>query len=317
LTVHTIERYWPELRDEWNAFVRESRNGTFLFDRDYMDYHADRFEDFSLVIRDEKSRVKAMLPANREGDRVISHGGLTYGGFIIDSSTRTASTLAIFNQAIEFLAASGVRELIYKPIPHIYHLEPCEEDLYALFRLEAQLIQRDVGACACPAGIERPAKGVRWYIKKAEDAGVTVEESERFEDFWPILEGNLATRHQAAPVHSLSEMRLLKSRFPANIHLFLAKHGQSVLAGFVVYETVNVAHIQYAGSTEEGRALGAQNLIIADLLRNRFRDKKWFDYGTSTEGEGRLLNEGLQHFKEGFGLRAVVSDRYRMTMSAG
>lgn len=315
--MQSVERYRPELRDEWDAFVRGSRNGTFLFERGYMDYHADRFEDFSLVVRDNKGRVKAMLPANREEDRVVSHGGLTYGGFIIDSSTRTASTLDIFNQASEFLAASGIRELIYKPVPHIYHLSPCEEDLYALFRLQAQLIQRDVGACACPAEIERPPKGVRWWIRKAEEAGISVEESERLEDFWPILEDNLAARHQVAPVHSLSEIRLLKSRFPANIHLFLAKRGPSVLAGFVVYETVNVAHIQYAGSTEEGRDLGAQNLIITKLLRSRFRDKKWFDYGISTEEQGRALNAGLQHFKEGFGLRAVVSDRYRMTLSEG
>ncbi|OBH58720.1 GNAT family N-acetyltransferase [Mycobacterium sp. E2479] len=312
--MHSVERYRPELQDEWNTFVRRSRNGTFLFDRDYMEYHADRFEDFSLVVRDKQGRIRAMLPANRAEDRVISHDGLTYGGFIVDASTRTASMLDVFDRAREFLAASGIREFIYKPVPHIYHLEPCEEDLYALFRLKAQLIQRDVGACACPAEIGRPPKGVRWWIQKAEEAGIKVQESERFEDFWPILEHNLAARHQAAPVHSLSEIKLLKSRFPANIRLFLAQRGSTVLAGFVAYETVNVVHIQYAGSTEEGRVLGAQNLIAVELLRNRFRDKKWFDYGTSTEEKGRVLNAGLQHFKEGFGLRAVVSDRYRMRL---
>jgi Acetyltransferase (GNAT) domain len=312
--VQSIEHYRPELRDEWNAFVRSSRNGTFLFERGYMDYHGDRFKDFSLVVRDNKGRVKAMLPANREEDRVVSHGGLTYGGFIIDSSTGTASMLDVFSHATEFLSASGIREFIYKPVPHIYHLEPCEEDLYALFRMEAQLIQRDVGACACPAEIEQPSKRLRWLIRRAEDAGIVVEESERFEDFWPILEDNLAARHQVAPAHSLSEIRLLKSRFPANIRLFLAKRGESVLAGSVVYETVNVAHCQYAGATEEGRALGAQRLVVTELLRTRFRDKKWFDYGISTAEEALTLNTGLQDFKERLGLRAVVSDRYRMTL---
>ena len=315
--MYSVERYRPELQDEWNAFVRGSRNGTFLFDRGYMNYHADRFEDFSLVVRNKKGRVKAMLAANREEDRVVSHGGLTYGGFIIDSSAGTASMLDVFDSAIEYLAAAGIRELTYKAVPHIYHREPCEEDLYALFRLDAQLVRRDVGACACPSQIDPPSGRLRWWIRKAEEAGVVVEESERFEDFWPVLADNLAARHQAAPAHSLSEIKLLKSLFPGNIHLFLAKRGASVLAGSVVYETVNVAHSQYAGTTEEGRALGAQNLIALTLLRSRFREKKWFDYGISTESEGRVLNAGLQDFKEGFGLRALVYDRYRITLPNG
>ena len=44
-----IRRYTPEKADEWNRFVAQSKNGTFLFDRRYMDYHADRFQDHSLM----------------------------------------------------------------------------------------------------------------------------------------------------------------------------------------------------------------------------------------------------------------------------
>ena len=44
-----IRRYTPSLADEWNAFVAQSKNGTVLFDRRYMDYHADRFSDCSLL----------------------------------------------------------------------------------------------------------------------------------------------------------------------------------------------------------------------------------------------------------------------------
>ncbi|KUH95308.1 hypothetical protein AU189_24715 [Mycolicibacterium acapulense] len=313
--MRSIEQYRPEFCEEWDTFVRGSRNGTFLFERAYMDYHAHRFEDFSLIIRDKRGHVEAMLPATRDGDRIISHGGLTYGGFIIGSSTRAACMLEIFDQVVEFLATSGIREFIYKPVPHIYHRQPCEEDLYALFRLGARLVQRDVGACACPSEPMQFSQRVRRTIRKAERAGVVVEESERFEDFWPILETNLATRYQLAPVHSLSEIKLLKSRFPSHIRLFLAKDGGSVLAGSVLYEMANAAHIQYAGATEDGRAVGAQHLLLVDLLQRRFYNKKWFDYGISTEAGGRALNAGLQEFKEGFGLRAIVSDRYCISLS--
>src|SRR5688572_14875793 len=77
-----IERYTADHRDEWNSFVTNSKNGTFLINRDYMDYHSDRFTDSSFLFRAANRKLLAVVPANRDGDRLISHGGLTYGGFI-------------------------------------------------------------------------------------------------------------------------------------------------------------------------------------------------------------------------------------------
>ena len=42
-----IERYHTQREPLWNEFAQRSKNGTFLFHRSYMEYHADRFEDFS------------------------------------------------------------------------------------------------------------------------------------------------------------------------------------------------------------------------------------------------------------------------------
>ena len=39
----SITRYSAENKERWDRFVRLSKNGTFLLQRDYMDYHADRF----------------------------------------------------------------------------------------------------------------------------------------------------------------------------------------------------------------------------------------------------------------------------------
>ena len=62
-----VRRYTGEHSDEWNRFVAASKNGTFLFDRNYMDYHADRFSDHSLMIYRNGS-VYALLPANVKDD---------------------------------------------------------------------------------------------------------------------------------------------------------------------------------------------------------------------------------------------------------
>ena len=74
-----IHRYTAAYHRDWNDFVSESSNGTFLFLREYMEYHADRFTDYSLLVYDG-NKLLALLPANRSGDVLYSHAGLTYGG---------------------------------------------------------------------------------------------------------------------------------------------------------------------------------------------------------------------------------------------
>jgi len=314
--VSEVERYSPQQRAEWDDFVRASRNGTFLFERAYMDYHADRFEDFSLIVRDSKKRAIALLPANRSGHSLVSHGGLTYGGFVVGSRTGAAHALEAFEHSRQFLLESGISEWLYKPVPYIYHREPADEDLYALHRNGARLVRRDVGACGRPADLKF-SSATRWWITKAKKAGTTVEESDRFGDFWEVLEANLAERHGIRPVHSLGEILLLHGRFPSQIRLFLARREGAVVAGVVIYETSRVAHVQYSAATKDGMELGAPCLIVGELLKNWFVGKPWFDYGISTEDEGRSLNPGLQHFKEGFGLRATVSDWYSVPLVGG
>ena len=48
----TIIPYSINRKEVWDQFVAQSKNGTFLFQRNFMDYHADRFFDCSLMIYD-------------------------------------------------------------------------------------------------------------------------------------------------------------------------------------------------------------------------------------------------------------------------
>ena len=54
---YTVKRYEPKYFEEWNAFISTAKNATFLFNRDFMEYHSDRFEDFSLLIFDQDKLV--------------------------------------------------------------------------------------------------------------------------------------------------------------------------------------------------------------------------------------------------------------------
>jgi len=307
-----VEVYADDKKTVWDEFVRKSKNGTFLFFRDYMDYHRDRFADHSLLVSLPDGDLLALLPAHRVGDALVSHGGLTYGGFITDDRMGSVLMLDVFASAVAFAKAHGISRLVYKTIPHIYHRLPAEEDRYALLRFGASLMRRDVLTVTRPgerAGLQaRRARGAR----KAASSGIRVEACEDYEGFWRILEWNLSTVHEAKPVHSVAEIRRLHARFPENIRLYAAFLDSALIAGTVIYESPMTAHAQYIASSEAGRTSHALDLVFHHLLDAVYRDKAYFDFGSSTENEGRDLNAGLVEFKEGFGARAVAHDFYEL-----
>lgn len=308
-----IERYRPELAAEWNAFVAGSRNGTFLLDRGYMDYHADRFDDHSLMLRDGDSRLLALLPANRRGEELLSHGGLTYGGLVLGSRAGASDVLQIFDLLRGYLRENGLGRLHYKTIPWIYHRQPAEDDRYALFRAGAKLTRRDVLSVVPRVERlrfqERRARGV----KSARKAGVEITETSDFASFWQVLSDNLQSRHAVTPVHTLQEITLLRARFPESIRLFTARQSDDVVAGAVIYETPRVAHVQYISANDAGRQCNALDLLFDTLLNNTYADKAYIDFGISNEESGAVLNAGLVAQKEGFGARSVVHDYYELT----
>ena len=144
LDIHLV-RYQPDYKNVWNQFVESSKNGTFLFNRDYMDYHSDRFNDFSFLFF-RKNKLYCLFPASYKDKIVYSHQGLTYGGLIMNEECRAEIILQIFDLLLSFLKKEGYIKLIYKPIPHIYHKLPSEEDLYSLFRYNASLIGRNISS---------------------------------------------------------------------------------------------------------------------------------------------------------------------------
>lgn len=307
-----IRRYRPDDRARWDDFVRTSRNGTFLINRGFMEYHSDRFEDHSLLFHDGGGDLIAILPANRGADVLHSHQGLTYGGLVVGARSGSASMLAMFDALREYLVVNGFSAMQYKTIPWIYHRQPAEEDRYALFRHRAALVRRDVLSVLSSSDRLRPQERRRRGAKSASRSGVVVAESLDFASFWKILAANLLARFNVSPVHSLAEIELLRSQFPTCIRLFEARLDQEVVAGAVVFETPRVAHVQYIAASELGKELQALDLLFLTLLEGIYGTVPYFDFGISNEQGGWVLNEGLVSQKEGFGARSVVHDFYEM-----
>ena len=312
--MYEIVRYTPELKAQWDSFVRKSRNGTFLFLRDYMDYHRQRFTDFSLLIFHKQSLV-ALLPLNKEADgSVASHSGLTYGGLITDKKGRAEKVMKLFECLNTWLRDAGIRRVVYRPVPWIYHEMPAEEDLYALFNVcNARLTAREISSTISQANKLAFSQSRKDCLRKAKRAGVEVMPCNDFAAFWDILSANLQQRYIVNPVHSLAEIMALASLFPHEIRLYAAYLDNEMVAGTVVYVMPRVVHVQYISASAKGKAVGALDILFRYLIDEVFVDKPYFDFGKSTEDRGRRLNEPLIFQKEGFGGRGVCYDTYEWT----
>lgn len=309
---YTVKQYQENDYENWNAFIGQAKNATFLFRRDFMEYHKDIFQDYSLIVLDGEKWV-AVLPANVVGNEVFSHQGLTYGGLVYNEKVKLASIIEIFKSVLSFLNDNKIEKLQLKLIPSIYHQKPADELNYALFLAEAQLIRRDSLAVIDLSKPYSLSKIRKRGAKNGMKNGLTIKEVGGFEEFWnEILIPNLAHKHQAKPVHSLEEITMLKVLFPKKIRQFNVYENDVIVAGTTIFESENVAHCQYISGMEDKNELGGIDFLFHNLIIEVFKNKHFFDFGISNENQGRKLNEGLSYWKESFGANIIVQDFYEV-----
>jgi hypothetical protein len=303
---YQVRQYQPNDSEIWNAFISVAKNATFLFNRNFMDYHSDRFQDFSLLVFDE-SKLVAVLPANRVEDAVFSHQGLTYGGLVLGQKAKLSTTISIFHSILKFLTENDFKTLTIKEIPSFYCYNFSDELEYCLFILSANLIRKDslsVIDLSKPYFITKTRKE---SIRRGKKMGLVIKEELNFELFWnEILIPNLDKKHQVKPVHAVKEIKLLQSRFPENIRHFNVYYNDKIVAGTTVFITDKVAHPQYISGNSQKNELGSLDYLYHHLITEVFKDKKIFDFGISNEEQGTKINEGLLFWKESFGAKTVT-----------
>ncbi|MEM1002985.1 MAG: GNAT family N-acetyltransferase, partial [Bacteroidota bacterium] len=103
----------------WDNLIELSNHNSFLFKRGFMDYHEDRFNDFSLMFF-AKDELLGVLPLHREENICFSHSGLTYGGFVLKPQLKFEVIKTLVKSSLEFLKRQGIKSLKLKMIPRIY-----------------------------------------------------------------------------------------------------------------------------------------------------------------------------------------------------
>jgi Acetyltransferase (GNAT) domain len=298
-----LRRYDPSLAPAWNGFIALAENATFMFHRDFMGYHADRFADHSLLIFDQDELV-AVFPANEVGREIWSHQGLSYGGLVIYPSLAPADRLACLRLVVAHCQKAGFAKLIYKSLPSFYWATSgaAAQEAQWLGELGATLVRQDRNTIVDLGQPLHFQVRRRRGSKKAERAGVLLGPSDDYAGFWQqILVPTLHTRHGIAPVHTPREMARLAHCFPQHISLQVAQYQGQPVAGTVIFVHGQVVHAQYIAASPLGRELGALDLLFAHLLAQYATTHRWFSFGISTYDSGRQLNQGLYDWKMGFG----------------
>ena len=312
---YSVRLYTSEDYAIWNNFVSTAKNATFLFHRDFMEYHSDRFQDFSLLVF-EGEKLVSIIPANKVGDTVFSHQGLTYGGFVFNNKIKLGEVIAITKDVLAFLHSVDITTFQLKLIPSIYTDYFSEEIEYVMFLANAKLIRRD---CLSVIDLTKPfsfSKLRKRGIAKGFNNNLIIKEESNLESFWnQILSVNLNQKYNANPVHTLDEIISLQQKFPKNIRHFNVYYENKIVAGTTFFITDKVAHLQYISGNEQKNELGSLDFLYNYLITEVFAAKFFFDFGPSHEENGKKINEGLLYWKESFGAKTTIQNFYEVQTS--
>lgn len=309
----TIKQYNSSIKEEWDSFIADNNPFTFLFYRDYMDYHSDRFIDYSLMIFQDKDLV-ALFPANITNKKEIySHQGLSYGGLIYNSTKLHATTeKAIYQAILEYYQTALITKIFIKIPPHFYGFYT-ERQINALSAIGAK-VQKSFLAMA--AKMELPFKihksKLKRYRKNNKTNEFTVLENNDFKAFWTqVLVPCLKQKHKATPVHELSEIISLHNSFPNNIIQWNVYYENKIIAGITLFLKNNIIRSQY-GATR----LGYESLAPLDYLYiylfefYHAKGIKFFDMGSIPPKNDLTFPKGLVNYKKELGCDTYVQDQY-------
>lgn len=310
-TVYSIEQYHLGHYGLWNRFVAKAKNATFLFHRDFMAYHHDRFKDFSLLIFKNNTLI-GLFPAHSVKETLYSHQGLSYGGFAFGKNTSFKDCLESVKHVMAYCFKQQIKKIHLKLIPKIYHRMPSDEMDYLLFLLGATLTKRNSTVAVLTTENHRSA-GRLEGIKRGQKNNLKIKEEADLSTFWnTLLIPHLHHKFNTAPVHNVQEIQYLKEKFPDNIRQFNVYKDAEIVAGATIFESQQVAHAQYAASNRDKNLLGSLDFLYHYLISEVFTSKTYFDFGTSNENEGRSVNEGLLYWKQGYGGGIVTHDFYEV-----
>jgi hypothetical protein len=276
-----------------------------------MEYHEDRFTDASLIFY-RKGQPIALFPAEREGNTIYSHRGLTYAGWILANGLAEEVVGEIIAETLAYYQTECLSQVEVRMVPDFF-AKGSQDSLHAALTNTGAKRKAAVIHHCTPMPYRVSDRGKRWGKKQAEKQGLEIGPSGDLKTFWEtILVPNLQQRHGVSPTHSLKEIDALQRRFPRNIRFFAVTQQEAMLGGAMIFVTETTAHLQYISASPLGRSLRCLDLLVCWLIEDTFSEKAYFNMGVSHIPATGDINHGLVQWKESFGGKPVEVATYRL-----
>jgi hypothetical protein len=313
---YDVVLYSKKDKSRWDTFIDNAPGTTFLLRRDFMEYHAHKFQDHSLIISDN-SGIVAVMPANISGDTVCSHQGLTYGGIFFEATFDNVEVEAVLQSILAYLKEQGVKVLDVKLLPEFYADKTTQYLNSLLHELQADIYRNDrVFAIDYSQPFTIHKTKLKHYRKSQEKDFVLREETD-LTLFWnEVLIPRLREKHNTAPVHSLKEIHLLKSRFNKEIKQFNVYIEDTIVAGITIFEKGQIVKSQYGATTALGEKVRALEYLFLNLIfKYKSEGKSYFSMGTVRDLDMPLgYNPGLLRQKVELGCREYCQHFFKISI---
>jgi len=270
--------YENRFKNDWDIFVDKAKNSTFLFRRDFIEYHNDKFDDFSLIFY-INHQIHALLPGNKVENTLYSHQGLTYGGLIVDNNICKNGYFQLYDALKSFLEQKNFSSFVLKQQLSIYDVEISS---WANQYFD-KILKKEMNLTADLLNL-RISKSKLKHYRKSEKRNFEIKKETDFSSFWlNVLQPLLWEKYKTKPVHSLKEIQYLKNKFPENIHQYSLYFDDKIIAGITLFVTDKVVKSQYGAATDLGKELRAIDYLFIYLL-HFYKDLNYyyFDMGTVT-----------------------------------
>lgn len=302
-------------RDVWDRFVLESNNGTIFHLQQFFDYHKPGKFSFNHLIFIEKDKIAGVLPGAVVEDGIYeSPIGASYGS-IVTKDAKFEDAMEFVTTLTEYCKKAGYHKIRLTPPPLIYDCIPNQNLEFAMlwqgFRYETHYISSAIQLDPNREIIPRFQRTVRNCVRKTfHNPDIRFEINERYDEFYPIMEENLA-KHDAKPTHSYEDLQKLSKLLPANLRLFMIYHKDRPIGGSLMfYCNKNVALCFYNMMRYKDAELKPIHRVMYEVVKHATENGyQYVDIGVSqlpASDNPMTPNRNLIAFKETFDAKTIM-----------
>ena len=297
-----VQRYSVKKKKAWDDFVSKAELHSILFYRDFMEYHSDRFVDYSLMVYENKKLI-AIMPANIDENGVIhSHQGLSFGGLLYKKNTSYETIKHSYTNIFNLRFDNNVSKIFINFRPVVYN-ESISKEIKLLQSFGGSIYKSYLSMIV---DLKKPIKIHKSKLKRFNKQKVRfefrIELDNNFNLFWSdILIPCLKEKHNSKPVHSIEEIRFLHKLFPKNIIQWNLYFKDELISGVTLFFKEGVVRSQY-GATKLGSEKYFSLEFLFIHLMNYYSQKGFyfFDMGSIPKFEDKYP-KGLIKYKRELG----------------